>query len=152
MSSPSKDLLEAEGTLRSVIESLIDGQEGLRKIGEELKNDTLKRYFLAESLKRAEFRGELEEILHQESVPDIKEGGTAEGTFLRAWGGLKAKLGGSDHALLETAEEIEDSAVEAYEDALERALPGPIREVLSQQAAHVQSSHDYVEGAREGSS
>ena len=34
MSSPSKDLKETESSLRSVIQALIDGQEGFKKIGE----------------------------------------------------------------------------------------------------------------------
>ena len=69
---------EVEETLRSVIESLVDGQEGFQKIGEELKNDTLKRYFMAESLKRASFRGELESVLHWDGVHDVKESGSRE--------------------------------------------------------------------------
>lgn len=151
MSTPSKDLLEAESTLRTVIESLIDGQEGFQKVGQELKDETLKRYFLAESLKRAEFRGELEEILHQEGVHDIKESGTAEGTVLRVWGDLKATLGGGDHTLLETAEEAEDLVMEAYKDALENDLPDPIREVIAAQAAHIEAAHEYVKAARDRS-
>ena len=35
MSSPSKDLKETESALRNVIQALIDGQEGFKKIGEE---------------------------------------------------------------------------------------------------------------------
>ena len=50
---------DIEKTLRTVIDSLIDGQEGFQKVGDEIKDETIKRYFLAESLKRASFRGEL---------------------------------------------------------------------------------------------
>ena len=39
----SKTISEVEDTLRSVIESLIDGQEGFQKIGDNLKDETLKR-------------------------------------------------------------------------------------------------------------
>ncbi len=149
MSHPSKDLVKAESVLRSVIESLIDGQEGFQKFGDVLKDETLKRHFLAESLKRAQFRGELETVLHQEGVHDIKESGTATGTFLRAWGDLKSKLGGGDHTVLETAEQAEDAAKQAYSDALDKQLPEPVRELLLKQAAHINSSHDYVRAARD---
>ena len=148
MSSPSKDLLEVEGAIRLIIETLIDGQEGFQGIGESLKDETLKRYFLAESLQRAQFRGELETILHQEGVNDINETGTAAGAFVRIWGDLKARLGGSDDSLLETAEEAEHKTLEAYTDALEKSLPGPIRETLSQQAIHIQAAHDHIKAAR----
>lgn len=151
MSTPSKDLIEVEGAIRTIIETLIDSQEGFQKIGEELKDEKLKLYFLSESLKRAEFRGDLEEILHQEGVRDIKESGTAVGTFTRVWGDLKSKLGGGDHALLESAEAAEDAVKQAYSDALEKFLPEPIREILIAQAGHVLASHDYVKVARDRS-
>jgi uncharacterized protein (TIGR02284 family) len=140
---------EVNYALRSVIDVLIDGQEGLQKIGEDLKDDTLKRYFLAESLKRAQFRGELETALHQEGFHDVKESGTASGAILRTWANLKSALGGGDHTLLVTAEQGEDEAKAAYKDALDRELPFPVRQVLATQAAHIQTSHDYVKAARD---
>jgi uncharacterized protein (TIGR02284 family) len=152
MSNSSTTLQEVESTLRSVIESLIDGQEGFQKIGEELKDETLKRYFLAESLKRASFRGELESVLHQEGIHDIHESGTTSGTVHRAWAELKAKLGGGDHTLLVTAEQGEDQAKAAYQDALNKDLPFPIRQLLTTQSAHIQTSHDYVKAARDSRS
>jgi uncharacterized protein (TIGR02284 family) len=151
MSHPSNTLKEVEETLRLVIENLIDGQEGFQKLGDEIKNETLKRYFFAESLKRAQFRGDLETILHQEGVHDIKESGTATATLYRAWGDLKKAFGGGDHALLETAEQGEEEAKKAYEDALTRELPLPIRQILVTQLAHVESAHDYVKAARDSS-
>ena len=149
MSSPSKDLKETESALRSVIQSLIDGQEGFKKIGEHIKDETLKEYFLAESLTRAQFRGVLESILHQEGVHDVKESGTASGSIRRAWGDLKSALGGGDHSLLATAEEGEDEAVEAYGKATETYLPLPVRQVLTTQQAHIEKSHDFVKAARD---
>ena len=140
---------EVEETLRSVIQSLIDGQEGFQKIGEHLKDETLRRYFAAESLKRAQFRGEIEEILHQEGVHDVKETGTIGGTIHRTWGDLKAHLGGGDHTLLETTEAGEDAAKKAYQEALEEELPLPIKQLLNTQYAHIQPSHDYVKAARD---
>lgn len=149
MSNPSKTLQEVDETLRSVIDSLIDGQEGFQELGEDLKDETLKHYFLAESLKRAEFRGELETVLHQEGVHDIKESGTVSGTLHRTWGDMKARMGLGDHSLLETAEKGEDAAKKAYEEALKKDLPLPIRQLLTSQSVHIQKSHDYVRAARD---
>jgi uncharacterized protein (TIGR02284 family) len=140
---------ETEQVLLDVIKSLQDGQKGFADIGEHLKDETLKRYFLAESLKRASFRGELESELHREGIADIAESGSAAGAFHRAWGELKAKLGGGDHALLETAEQGEDEAKKAYKDALEHELPVPIRQLLSEQQAHVINAHNYVRDHRD---
>src|SRR5215469_6747198 len=127
--------------LLSVISALLDGQKGFAEIGDHLKDETLKRYFLAESLKRAQFRGDLEEVLHQNGVHDIKESGTTTGALHRAWGDLKAKLGGGDHTLLETAEQGEDEAKKAYADALNQELPLPVRQLVAEQQAHVLTSH-----------
>jgi uncharacterized protein (TIGR02284 family) len=140
---------EVEETLRSVLQSLIDGQIGFQKIGEHLKDETLRRYFAAESIKRAQFRGALEEVLHQEGVRDVKEKGTVGGAVHRTWGDIKAHLGGGDHTLLETAEAEEDTAKKAYKDALEKELPLPIKQMLDTQYAHIQTSHDYVKAARD---
>ena len=140
---------ELESALKGVINALEDGQKGMAEIGEHLKNEPLKRYFLAESLKRASFRGELENVLHRHGIADVKETGTATGKIYRVWAGLKAKLGGGDHTLLETAEQAEDEAKDAYKDALNQDLPLPIRQLLVEQQAHILSSHDFIRDKRD---
>ncbi|HEY0161801.1 MAG TPA: PA2169 family four-helix-bundle protein [Edaphobacter sp.] len=149
MSTDAGRTNEMRTALLSVINTLLDSQKGFAEIGDHLKDETVKRYFLAESLKRAQFRGDLEEVLHQNGVHDIKESGTAAGTLSRVWGDLKAKLGGGDHTLLATAEEAEDTAKEAYKDALEQELPLPVRQLLAEQQAHILDSHDYVKNHRD---
>jgi uncharacterized protein (TIGR02284 family) len=150
MSSDSNKNAEFEKVVKEVINVLEDGQKGFADIGEHLKDDTLKRYFLAESLKRAAFRGELENELHRHGVKDVHEEGTASGTLHRAWGDIKAKLFGSDdHSLLATAEQGEDQAKKVYQDALSQELPLPLRQLLSEQNAHIVNSHDYVRNHRD---
>jgi uncharacterized protein (TIGR02284 family) len=149
MSTDSGKQHEMESVLKDVINSLQDSQKGFADIGEHLKDQTLKRYFLAESLKRANFRAELENELHRAGVHDVKETGTTAGTIHRVWGDLKAKLGGDDHTLLATAEQGEDVAKKAYEDALKQDLPLPTRQLLAEQQAHVITSHDYVRNHRD---
>jgi uncharacterized protein (TIGR02284 family) len=140
--------VELESALKSVINVLEDGQKGMAEIGEHLKSETLKHYFLAESLKRANFRGELENVLHRQGVPDVHESGTATGALYRTWAELKAKLGGGDRTLLETAEQAEDEARDAYKDALSRELPLPIRQLLVEQQTQILTSHDYIRDER----
>jgi uncharacterized protein (TIGR02284 family) len=148
MATSAEKNSEVEEVLKSVINSLEDGQKGMADIGEHLKNDALKRFFLAESLKRANFRGELENELHRHGLHDVHETGTVAGALHRKWGDLKAKLGGGDLTLLETAEQGEDEAKRAYKDALEQELPLPLRELLSEQQRHINASHDYVRDQR----
>lgn len=149
MSGPSKDLKETEAALQCVVANLVDSQEALQQIGDMLRDEVVKRFLLAESLRRAEFRGDLETVMHQEGVHDIIESGTAAGTVHRAWAGLKARLGGGDHTLLATAEACEDGVKNAYDKALDGYLPLPVRQLLRTQITHVQLSHDYVRAARD---
>ena len=149
MSNPSATLLHLEASLRTVIDCLIDSQTGLRKIGEELKDPTLKLYFLDESLVRAEFRGALESILHHEGVHDIAEKGSVSATLNRAWAEFKAKLDGGDYSLLETAEQDQHAAIKAYTHALNQELPFPVRQTILAQAARIQLFHDYVLAVRQ---
>lgn len=138
-----------ERVLLSVINTLQDSQKGFADIGEHLQDESLKRFFLAESLKRANFRAELENELHRAGMHDVKDSGTVSGALHRTWGDIKSKLGGGDHTLLETAEQGEDEAKKAYKDALDQELPLPIRQLLAEQQSHVLSSHDFVRNHRD---
>jgi uncharacterized protein (TIGR02284 family) len=140
---------ELEAALKSVINALEDGQKGMAEIGEHLKDESLKRFFLAESLKRANFRGELENELHRHGIADVHETGTTVGTLHRVWGDLKAKLGGGDHTLLETAEQGEDALKAVYKDVLDQDLPLPLRQLLTEQQTHILIAHDYVRDHRD---
>jgi uncharacterized protein (TIGR02284 family) len=149
MPTDEAKLNETKRVLTSLISTLQDSQKGFADIGEHLKEVAIKRYFLAESLKRANFRAELENQLHRLGEHDVKESGTVVGVLHRTWGDLKAMLGGGDHTLLESAEQGEDEAKKAYQDALEQDLPMPVRELLSEQQAHILTSHDFVKSHRD---
>ena len=113
-------LKNTESTLTDVIETLHDSHKGFADIGEHLKDATAKRFFLEESLTRQQ------------------------------WGDLKAKLGGGDQSLLETAEAGEDEAKKAYEKALqEKGIPADLQQILRKQQAHVIASHDKVKALRD---
>ena len=135
--------------LKSVINSLEDSHKGFADLGEHLEDPQLKAFFLAESLKRSSFKGDLENELHRAGVHDVDETGTTAGAIHRAWGDLKAKVVSGDHELLVTAEQGEDVAKKAYADALEQPLPLPIKQLLTTQQAHVISSHNFVRDHRD---
>ena len=141
---------ELETVLKGVINILEDAQKGFADIGSHLKDERLKHYFLAESLKRGNFRAELENELHRHGVHDVHENGTVAGTLHRMLFDLREKLfEADDHELLATAERGEDEAKRVYRDALEQQLPFPLRQLLSEQNAHIISSHDYVRDHRD---
>jgi len=139
---------EFESALKAIIRVLEDGQKGMAEIGEHIKDGKLKRFFLAESLKRASFRGELENELHRHGIAEVDESGTMAGALYRAWAGLKASLGGSDQSLLATAEEADEDTRQAYKDALDHDLPVPVRQLLVEHQTQILSARDYMRDTR----
>lgn len=139
---------EFEAALKNVIKTLEDSQKGMAEIGDRLEDPELKRFFLAESLKRANFRGELENELHRHGIAYVEESGTMAGALYRAWAGLKASLGGTDHSLVTTAEEADRETLEAYKEALDENLPIPVRQLLVEQQTQILSACDFMREAR----
>jgi uncharacterized protein (TIGR02284 family) len=135
--------------LKNVINSLEDGQKGFFDLAEHLQDAHLKQFFLAESLTRASYRGDLESELHHAGLHDIKETGTVAGTLHRVWGDIKLKVFKGDHEVLAIAEQGEDAAKKAYADALEQPLPLPIKQLLTTQQEHIIASHNHVRDHRD---
>lgn len=142
-------MAEVMDLVKTVIEVLNDGHRGFADVGEHLKDPQKQSFFIKEAQTRGEFARELEAAAGIGS--DV--GGTATGAIHRTWGDLKAKLGGGDHTLLETAEQGEDVAKKAYQEALNGGtLSGPVRQLLEKQQIHIKSSHDQVKGFRDSTS
>lgn len=136
--------------VRTVIEVLHDGEKGFHSLGEQLKDARAKSYFMEESAVRGKFASELELALSSVTGEKVSEGGTASGTMHRIWGELKTKMGGTDHTLLETAEQGEDAAKKAYEEVLQKNdVPAPVVSILRKQQSHIMASHDRVKAMRD---
>jgi len=140
---------KVESTLKDLIETLRDGHQGFMELGQRIQDPTAKRFFLEETQTRAEYAAELENELHRMGVKDVKVGTSTSSKAHRFWGELKAKLGGGDHALLDTAEQGEDVAKKAYADALKHELPIPLKEMLDRQQEHILAVHDKVKAMRD---
>ena len=148
----SEILEKTEKNLRDLIETLRDGHQGFIELEKNLKNPEARKVFREETLVRAGFAAELENELHRFGVKDVKVASSSTaGKIHRAWGELKARLGGGDHALLATAEKGEDEAKRAYEEALANEdFPLPLREILLRQQRHIVMAHDRVKALRDG--
>ncbi len=149
MPQPRAETLQSETAVQSVIEILADSQEGLATVGERLEDQTLKRYFFAESLLRAEFISQLETALSQRGVSRFRERGSTAAALHRTWARIKSRFMGGDYTLLATAEQGEDAVSEIYSSAMETYLPTDIREILAAQVAHIQLTHNFVKTARD---
>ena len=134
----SEDLKKTEDKLRDLIEILRDGHQGFWSLKKILRIPEARELFREETLARAGFAAELENELHHFGVKDVKVASSTAGKVHRAWGELRARLGGGDHALLATAEKGEDEAKHAYEEALaSEDFPLPLREILLRQQRHI---------------
>lgn len=140
-------MADTQDLIKTVIQVLNDGSTGFADIGENMKSSELKSFFTTESQTRAKFA---KEVASAAGISAQDAGGTTAGAVHRTWGDLKAKLGGGDHTLLETAEQGEDAAKKAYKEALEdTSLPANVRSVLQTQQSHIQASHDKVKALRD---
>jgi len=138
---------EVQSSVKKVIEILHDSHRGYTEIGAHLENHATKSFFAEESTKRVKFENELK---HATGLPENEDSGTAAGSIHRAWGEVKAHLGGGDHTLLETAEQGEDAAKKAYEDALaDTEVIGTVREILVRQQTDIRAAHDKVKSLRD---
>ena len=143
-------LEKTEKNLRDLIETLRDGHQGFIELEKNLKDPEARKLFREETLARAGFAAELENELHRMGVKDVKTSSSTAGKVHRAWGELKARLGGGDHALLATAEQGEDEAKKAYEDVLgSEDFPLPSARDSAAAAAAILAAHDKVKALRD---
>jgi uncharacterized protein (TIGR02284 family) len=64
---------------------------------------------------------------------------------------LKGAISGKNqHSVLEECERAEDSAVEAYDDALEKIVPADVASVVRRQYAAIQAAHNEIRNLRDG--
>ena len=139
----------SETAVQCVLEILIDSQDGLATVGERLQDQSLKLYFFAESLMRAQFIGELETAFRSRGVRAFREKGSAAASLHRTWARIKSRFMGGDHTLLVTAEQGEHAVHEVYSKALETYLPTSIHEILTAQKAHIELVHGFVKTERD---
>jgi uncharacterized protein (TIGR02284 family) len=139
--------------VRDVIQDLIetsrDGQSGYRDAAEHIKDAEIRSFCLEQSLERARFAGELEDLLREFGESDPDRTGSVAGALRRKWIDTKVALGGGDHTILESVEQGEDSAKKAYEKALSASLPANVLEVVRRQAESVRAAHDLVKMGRD---
>jgi len=135
--------------LETLIETCRDGEKGYKDAAEHVKRPDLKAFFAEQSVERGRFARELEAELARLGKPGKKESGSVAGAMHRAWIDTKANLGGGDHTILESVEQGEDSAKEAYEKALDASLPSEVQMIVRRQVEGIRRAHDKVKSMRD---
>ena len=136
-------------TLNDLIEICRDGQAGFKEAAENVKSPDLKTFLNQVSLERAQSVSELEfEVRKLGGEP--QKSGSATASIHRAWIDIKGTLTGKDdHAILSECERGEDSAVEAYKEALKLGLPTNILSTVERQFQSIKQTHDRVKQMRD---
>jgi len=134
--------------LRELIEVCKDGETGYTHAAGIANDQKLRAYFQEESLERGRF---VKDLTHEaEALGDKPDtSGSVAGTLHRLWFAAKADLGMGDQSILNSVEQGEDRAKQAYEKALKEDLPADVRGILQQQAQSVFAAHDYVRDLRD---
>ena len=134
--------------LQELIETCKDGENGYRDAAEHVKRADLKSFFQEQSSERGRFARELQTELDR-AEPGKKQSGSVSAALHRAWIDIKSNLGAGDHSVLASVEQGEDSAKEAYEEALKAPLPPQIIELVRRQAQSIKAAHDRAKSLRD---
>ncbi|MFP5265604.1 MAG: ferritin-like domain-containing protein [Blastocatellia bacterium] len=140
-------------TLNSLIETCRDGQNGFKEAAENVESPELKSFFNEIVLERSRFVGELQQEV-QRLGGDPENTGSTAAAIHRTWIDIKGSLTGrDDQSILNECERGEDSAIDAYKDALKgENLPGNLRSVVERQFRSVQEVHNRVKQLRDSRS
>jgi uncharacterized protein (TIGR02284 family) len=134
--------------LHELVEVCKDGETGYTHAAGIVTDSNLKSYFQTQSLERARFVQELRQMAKAlGEKPDTS--GSVTGALHRVWFEAKVDLGMGDQAVLNSVEQGEDRAKQAYEEALNGDLPADLRSLLQQQAQSVFAAHDHVRDLRD---
>jgi len=140
---------KAISTLNDLIEICRDGQNGFKEAAENVKNPDLKSFFNECSTERAQFVSDIQLEVRRLGGDPQKTGSTA-GALHRVWMDIKGTFTGKDdHAILSECERGEDSAVEAYREAIKLSLPLTIQQLLERQFQSVRQTHDRIKQMRD---
>jgi uncharacterized protein (TIGR02284 family) len=128
------------GTVEKLIETCKDGESGYREAAGHVKNRALKRFLEEQSKTRGRFAQELKDELARISG-EHSEGSTAAAAH-RTLIGLQALLGGSDRALMNSVQQGERSALDAYQAALKTPLPPQLENIVRRQAESIRQAYE----------
>lgn len=134
--------------LRELIEVCKDGETGYAHAAGVTVDRKLKSYFQEQSLERARFVKNLKHAAESLGETPATSGSVAA-TLHRLWFEAKADLGLGDQSVLNSVEQGEDRAKQAYEKALQEDLPAEIRGMIQQHAQSIFAAHDYVRDLRD---
>lgn len=138
MSNQNKNTIDS---LHKLIALNKDSDRGYKEASENIEDPELKTILYRLSQQRAEFRGDIEEILRKDYRDDANPSDSLLSKLHRGWMDFKSSLSSNDNeAVLEECLRGEKHAVETYSEVLANNLPDYIEDQLRKQ-------FDLVKGA-----
>jgi uncharacterized protein (TIGR02284 family) len=136
-------------TLNGLIETCKDGQEGFTSAADGIERSDLKSLFYEFAQQRSQFAGELQSLVRSLGG-DPEDSGSIAGSLHRGWINIKSAVMGKDEAaILNECERGEDSATNAYKEALDEGLPANVIDTIQTQYTAVLSAHDRIKALRD---
>jgi len=130
--------------LNHLIEINYDGREGYRTAAEAVDNEDYRALFEEYAGQRARFINELNALVsHFGSEPAAE--GNLGGLFRRAWIDIKAAVtAGDPGAVMAECDRSEETALQAYQEAMAADLAEEVKEVVRRQMSAVRLAHERV--------
>jgi len=135
---------EVIAILNDLAETCREGREGYRKAAESIRNSEFRRMFNIFSQQRAQFITELEAEVNRLGGKH-SDVGIDEGWLHRSWTDLKSRFGGADEPMLiGQCQQLEESAISRYHEALKEDLPLDVQYVIKRQYMDIKDAYDRI--------
>lgn len=124
--------------LNKVIEMCRNGQQGFAHAADSVSDPHLRKFLGEYSEQRAQFALQLQAVVRQLGGEPESSGDVA-GALHRGWMGLKAAITSSNETtILEECSRGDETAIEAYREAIHSDVPASVRELLESQCLQIE--------------
>ncbi len=143
------DKSDVVDVLNDLIEVSKDGEYGFTQCAEHAKSPDIKSTLASRSRDCAAGAAELQRYVSTYGGTPEKSG-SAVGAMHRGWVSVRTALTSKDDlAVLEEAENGEDSALKSYRKAAEKDLPADVKALVQKQLQGAQANHDQIKALRD---
>lgn len=140
---------QARGAISELIETCRDGQYGFEEAAKSIGDPALRAELMQYSMQRREFATALQQALRGLGE-DPPQSGSFSGKLHRGWMNVRQAIASSDdYAILSECERGEDSAVEAYREAMSSDVPSGVDDLVETQYSAVKHVHDRIRSLRD---
>ena len=129
--------------LNDLIETCRDGQQGYRRAAEQIRNSEFRRLFNIFSQQRAQFVSELENEVQRLGGEPV-DYGSATGGIHRGWMDVRSIFSRDEASVIAECQEVEESAVNSYQEALKADIPLDVQYVVKRQYMDVKDAFDRI--------